>query len=239
MTGKRLLYTVIGSFLLGFLFFHFVFPLFVSYGKVTKVPELKNTELKRAIKILQSMELKGVVVDSVYSNVVKRGRVVETIPPSGKKIRFGRRVKLIVSRGGERVPFPDVKGKPVEEARKLLMGRGINNIIVINVPVPPKEAQNFKEGYVVDVSPDTIDSIEKSAKVTLYVAKIQEEVFLMPNLVGMHIWEAKKTIEKYKLVLGTVKSVSPGDSFVILQNPLPGIEVVYGETVSVVLGKKK
>jgi len=59
MTGKKLLYTIIGSFLLGFLFFYFVFPLFLSYGKVTKVPELKNTEVKRAMNILQSMELKG------------------------------------------------------------------------------------------------------------------------------------------------------------------------------------
>jgi len=239
MTGKKLLYTIIGSFFLGFLFFYFVFPLFLSYGKVTKVPELKNTEVKRAMNILQSMELKGVVVDSVYSNVIKRGRVVKTIPPAGKKIRFGKKVKLIISRGGERVPFPDVRGKPAEEARKLLMDTGLNNIIVMNVPVSPEEAKKYKEGYVIDVSPDSTDSVEKGEKITLYVAKIQEEVFLMPNLVGLNIEEAKQTLKRYKLVLGDVKTISPGDSFVILQNPLPGIEVVYGETVSVVLGKKK
>jgi len=239
MTGKKLLYTIIGSFLLGFLFFYFVFPLFLSYGKVTKVPELKNTDVKSAMNILQSMELKGVVVDSVYSNVIKRGRVVKTIPPAGKKIRFGRKVQLIISRGGERIMLPDVRGKPVEKARKLLMDTGLNNIIVMNVPVSPEESQIYKEGYVIDVSPDSTDSVEKGEKITLYVAKIQEEVFLMPNLVGLNIEEAKQTLKRYKLVLGDVKSVSPEDSFVILQNPLPGIEVVYGETVSVVLGKKK
>ena len=135
--------------------------------------------------------------------------------------------------------LPDVRGKPVEEARKLLMDTGLNNIIVMNVPVSPEEAQKYKEGYVIDVSPDSTDSVEKGEKITLYVAKIQEEVFLMPNLVGLNIEEAKQILKRYKLVLGDVKSVSPEDSFVILQNPLPGIEVVYGETVSVVLGKKK
>ena len=120
-----------------------------------------------------------------------------------------------------------------------MMDTGLNNIIVMNVPVSPEESQKYKEGYVIDVSPDSTDSVEKGEKITLYVAKIQEEVFLMPNLVGLNIEEAKQTLKRYKLVLGDVKTISSGDSFVILQNPLPGIEVVYGETVSVVLGKKK
>jgi serine/threonine-protein kinase len=217
------------------LFFYFVFPIFIKYGKITRVPDLKDTTVESALDILSSMDLKGVVFDSVFSDEIKRGKVVYTIPKQGKEIRFGRTVKLIISKGGERVPFVDVKGLNINDARRKLQEAGFFNIIIMYVPVSDKK--DAKENIVLSVIPDSVKELEKSEKITLFVSKKQKDVFLMPNIIDMTLEEAMRILSKYGLKISEVKKVHPEDSIIIVQNPLPGVEVYFGESVSVILGK--
>ncbi len=235
MFGKKyLLYTIL-SFTLGFLFFYFVFPLFIKYGKITRVPDLKDTTIENAMNILSSMDLKGIVYDSVFSEEIRRGRVVHTIPKAGKEIRFGRTVKLVISKGGERIPIVDVKGLNVDEARKKLQDAGFLNIVVMYVPVADKKGE--KENIVLNILPDSVKELERTERVTLFVSNQSKDVFLMPNVVGMTLDEATRILSKYGLKISDMKKTSHSDTIIILQNPLPGVEVFFGESVSVILGK--
>ncbi len=235
MFDKKYIISSLISFILGFLFFYFVFPIFIAYGKLTRVPDLKDTTVENALNILSSMDLKGVVYDSVFSDEIKKGKVVYTIPKQGKEIRFGRTVKLIISKGGERIPFIDVKGMNVNDARKKLQDAGFINIVIMYVPI--EDTKGAKENIVLNVLPDSVKEIEKTEKITLFVSKKQKNVFLMPNIVDMTLDEAYKILSKYGLKISEIKRVSPDDSIIIVQNPLPGVEVFFGESVSVILGK--
>lgn len=223
------------SFILGFSFFYFVFPVFIKYGKLTRVPDLKDVSVENAINILSSMDLKGIVADSIFSDEIRRGKVVYTIPKQGKEIRFGRTVKLIISKGGERFPIIDVKGLHINEARKKLQDAGFINIVIMYVPIT--DTKGAKEDIVLNVLPDSVKEIEKTEKITLFVSKKQKDIFLMPNIVDMTLDEAYKILSKYGLKISEIKKVSPDDSIIIVQNPLPGVEVFFGESVSVILGK--
>ena len=233
MSKKAYVFTLIGSFIFGFLIFYLFFPFFLKYGKVTKVPDLKDQSAENAINILSGLDLKGIIADSVFSDKVKRGKVVSTIPPAGHKIRFGKRVKLILSKGAKRLKLPDVKGKMWTDAKKLLEDAGIINLITINIPVSQEDSENI----VVDVSPSDSGEIEKGERVTVYIGKYSKNVFLMSNLVGLPLKTALNIIKKQKLTLGEVRLTAGKDSIIIVQNPLPGVEVSEGDTVILFVGK--
>ena len=222
-----------GLFVLGFLIFFFGMPLLVRLGREVEVPNLENLLVDDALDLLRSLNLKGVVKDSVYSSKIEKGRVVSHTPEPGRRVKMGRRIYLTVSKGAERIEVPKVKGLTLEEAEKLLEEAGIINRLVIKVPT-----KEYEPGIVIETSPAEGELMEKTGKIRIYVSEEAKESFLMPNLIGLSMEEVKRILEKYELVLGEIKYADGPPGMVLLQSPMAGVEVTYGYTVSLVVGEK-
>lgn len=223
-----------GSFILGFLIFYFLMPVIVSHGKVIEVPYLKHMNVKEGMNFLRSLRLKPVISDSVYSQKIEKGKIVRTEPEEKVDVKLGSKVKIIVSKGGKKVKLPDVVGLKKEQAEDSLDVYGIVNRVIINIPVKDKD----KDGIVIRTKPEARDSLEKGTKFTLFIGKEKRKVFLMPNLIGLTLDEATDIINEYELVLAPVKWTKSSKEEVLIQSPLAGVEVTFGDTVKLVVGRK-
>jgi len=224
---------ILGAFIAGFLVFYFLMPQIVRFGKVVSVPDLKNLTYDDARSLLLSLSLKSAVSDSVFSSDIVQGRIVSQIPSAFSTVKIGRRIFLTVSKGPKMIKIPDIVGLKQEESAGALDIAGITNRVFILIP-----SEDVEEGYVISSSPAEGDDIPEGARLKVFVSKGKTNVFLMPNLIGLSLDEAKEIISKYELIIGNIRYVAGSDSLILLQSPMAGVEVSYGDTIVLVVGEK-
>ena len=93
-------------------------------AKMVNVPDLATMSPSVATAKLQSLKLGvGQPSQQTFSDSVAKGNVVSTNPPAGTSVAEGSSVILIVSKGPELFPVPDVVGKSDTEAAQTLHDR--------------------------------------------------------------------------------------------------------------------
>ncbi len=244
--NRKIIYSgiVVGSFLIGFLTSYLLMPVIVRHSRTVDVPYLKHMAIKEAQNFLTSLGLKSEVYDSVNSQEVDRGKIIETIPERKEAVRIGSIIKLIISKGPGKIKLPNIISLQQEEALDSLDKYGITNIVIINIPVEPvdfdeEDDDNVpKDGTVIKTKPSIEDSLEKGSKLTIFIGKEKRKVFLMPNLISLNLDEAKEILDDFELVLAPIKWTKSDREEVLLQSPLAGVEVTLGDTIRLVVGQK-
>jgi serine/threonine-protein kinase len=98
--------------------------LYISTGpEVAKVPEPDNMSLDAYKQALADLGLTVGVETSVDDPIAPEGRVLEVSPGPGTELASGESVAVQVASG--KVKVPEVVGHPLEAARSLLDGRGL------------------------------------------------------------------------------------------------------------------
>lgn len=104
------------------------------------------------------------VTERRYDPDVAEGAVAAQQPPAGETLFRGDEVALVVSRGPEPFPMPDLRGTPEDEARATLEERGIDVEVEYVDTVFP-----WREGEVDAHDPPPDATVRKGDTVTLYV----------------------------------------------------------------------
>jgi eukaryotic-like serine/threonine-protein kinase len=111
-------------FLFGMLAGHLTFK-FLSFSNTVEVPDLKGKSVSEAVNVLQKQGLHMLGATEDFDSEVTPGNIARQDIPPLSKVKEGRGIKVVVSKG-PRVQFvPDIVGMKLEEASSLLMGRGI------------------------------------------------------------------------------------------------------------------
>ncbi len=222
---------VIGAFFVGVLVFNFLLmPRFVKSGKEVRVPEVIGKSLEEAESILSQAKLNHHVQSQIYDPLILEGFVARQTPASGKKVKEGKRVYLVISSGPQFVRVPKLKGVRLEQAERLinLVGLRVGQVLWIHSDAVP-------EGNVIAFNPASGEQLELGKEIDLIVSKGEEkETLPMPSLLGLSVAEAKTIIETRDLVLGEVKLIHTEGvekDVVLLQGPQPGELVQAGDTV--------
>jgi eukaryotic-like serine/threonine-protein kinase len=108
----------------------------------------------------QALSAKGFAVTrrDDFSATVPAGQVIGTDPPAGQAIAKGSSVTIIVSKGPELVPVPDLTGKALDVATQMLQAQGFQ-----------VDTQSYLPGRVVRAQdPAGGKSVVKGTKVTLF-----------------------------------------------------------------------
>ncbi len=80
--------------------------LVVSKGsKMVRVPDLIGVSFQEALISLRNYDLRGSIVDSLYSDSEPRNTVMRSLPMGGSKVEKKSTIKLYLSKGPE--PLPD------------------------------------------------------------------------------------------------------------------------------------
>jgi beta-lactam-binding protein with PASTA domain len=194
------------------------------------VPPVANLRQGQAIQDLEDAGLK-VTVDTEPSDKVKKDFAVRTVPPEGKEVTKGTRVRLLVSSGPEQVAVPDVTGLSRESAEARLRDDGFA------VAVAEQESDT-PEGDVISQSPSGGTELTRGETVTITVSTGRPQVDI-PDVIGLSQRDARTRLRSSGLEPVTQERTvtDPAqDGVVVEQRPGPGTQVDEGRQVVIVIG---
>lgn len=178
-----------------------------------------------------------------YNSTYPYGVVYEQSQPEGKSLKKGATIELYVSMGTETKSIPDVKGNTLTNAKKTLEMQGFK------VVVKERADEDVAQGLAVGTSPAAGSSISDGSEITLYVSSGAPTVYVnLPDVTKMTLEDAKTSLAKAGLVLGTVTEVDNIDiitpeGVVVTQDPAfsSGKQVGKGTAVNLTVssGKKR
>ena len=98
-----------------------VIEVVISSGeKEVTIESVEGMDEDAAKKTLKAQGFTDFTVDSEYSDKWENGVVIGTNPAAGEKVTVDTKITLIVSKGAQKKDVPDLRGKTVSEAQKLL-----------------------------------------------------------------------------------------------------------------------
>lgn len=105
------------------------------HGQERAVPDVKGQSLGMAIGNISRAGLRSVVTDSIYDSYARPGTVVEQSPVPLARIKRGGTVYLtLVAYTPKMVAIPDFYDVSERQARSMLEGLGITQVMTVNVP---------------------------------------------------------------------------------------------------------
>ena len=204
--------------------------LFVEQGGEVAVPLVTGLSLSEALDEVTPLGLDLEILAFEYSDQVPENRIVRQRPAAERVVKGGRAVAVVLSRGPERHPAPDVRGLSLEDARILLGEAGLKEKITARLHDGPLRR-------VVAIGADPGSRLARGAVLELIVSSGPRPVRLrMPRLEGLTVDQAFSALDRVGLRASRVEEVSLEDPSrrgkVVSQEPLPGFPVTRGDGVT-------
>jgi serine/threonine-protein kinase len=172
------------------------------------VPAVAGMSREQALSEIERAGLTAEVTEGF--DPAAKGAVARTDPPAGEQVRKGEPVQVLVSKGPEMLPVPDVRGQSLEQARAALEEAGFTSA--------PTEAfsEDVEKGAVAGQTPAEGAAARGSA-VQLTVSKGPERI-TVPDVNGRQKADAEAALKALGLKVdvqaipgpGKVRSTSPG-----------------------------
>lgn len=206
---------------------------YINSGQFTKVPNLLGKTEAQARSQLSAAGLGVKRVDRKFSDAFDRGTVMNSDPAGGQRIRGNGAVVLTVSRGPEMVSVPDLKGRPLEEAKAELTKAGLAPGIVTQA-----FSQDVAQGSVIETNPAGGNKRAPDTAIALVVSKGRP--VQVPPVTGKPLDQARAALEAVGLTVQTapdqVNSASPAGT-VAGQSPASGASAAAGDTITLTVSK--
>lgn len=210
----------------------FAFGKFWSMAEV-QVPDVKAKPMTLAKQLLETSNLRVNIVEQ-FDATVTAGQVISQSPEAGATVKEQRIITIYVSKGGEELTMPNVKGLSRLSAENKLkkMGLVIGNVY--------EKVSDQDAWTVLEQEPAAGHKIQKGQSVDLTVSKGKQiKLVRVPNFTGGTLDNAKDQLKQLKLSLGTVtyEKSRQASGTVLRQTPSAGTDVDEGTTVDFVLSE--
>ena len=201
-------------------------------GEGVFLPQVAGLDVVRALESLGEKGIPAQVTGRVFSGAVSMNHVVRQNPPGGHRIRKGRVVSLVLSKGPRDVAVPAVVGKNLSRAESLIRQEGLRVRLVERLYNPEHSIDQ-----VLGVWPNEGESIRRGAGVVLVVSQgSRERAYVMPSLIGEPANNALDKVRTLGLSVGRVRYVDRRGAMrgsIVSQIPPPGRRVLAGQRVHV------
>ncbi|PRY34006.1 serine/threonine-protein kinase [Umezawaea tangerina] len=165
----------------------------------------------------------------VFSDTVTKGKVVTSKPAPGTEVKLNSTVTIVLSKGSEPKPVPDLTGKTKDEAFAELTSLGFEPVEGKGEP-----SGNVEGGKVVRTDPPANTTIpagsSKKVSVILSTAKAQVTV---PKVEGQKVKDAKKSLEDLGLQVEVLFNRN-SNSKVLNQSIPPNTKVDKGTKITLI-----
>ena len=166
-----------------------------------------------------------------YDASKAEGIIIDQEPQSGsKRVKEGAQITLVVNSSGTKVAIPVVKGKTVEVAMAELKDAGLLYEI-LNV-----EDSETAQGIVVGTDPQEGKEVTVNSIVKVFVSRgAGEKKVAVPNVINKTFSEATAELVSKGLKVSdniVKENSSKAKDIVLSTNPLPGVEVTEGSTIT-------
>ena len=150
--------------------------IFTEHGKTHTVPAVNGMPLREAVTLLESSGFRCEVADSIFSDNVPHGAVVDQNPKPGTEVKSNRTIYLIVNPINPRtIALPQVKEISERQGRSLLEGVGFKNVQIMTVP-------SHYEGLILSVTVNgrEIEAGTRLQPNTLIVLQVGDGTYFTP-----------------------------------------------------------
>lgn len=203
-------------------------------GALATVPPVKNLTVAQAQAVIQDAGL-GFTTHDVFDDSVNAGLIVASTPGAGAQIRKFEGVQLMVSKGPELFPLPQLTGTPIDAAKQAL-----SNAKMTLGTVTESFSDTVAAGVVMAQDPTAGTPLKHGSPVSLTVSKGPQPIPI-PKVVGMTQADAVAALT----AAGFQPSVADTPVFdrtipagsVVTQNPGAGQSLTRGSTVTLTLSK--
>lgn len=205
----------------------------VSSGQAQlEIPNVAGRSREDALALLDDRGFNNVTVTEQDDATVPAGSAIGTNPAFGQQAAAGAQITLIVSRGQNSTPIPNVSGKSLGSAREALTAAGfkVGNVV-------PQASEDVPRDRVIGTDPD--GAAPKGATINIIQSTGTAKVSV-PSVIGQLESAATNSIEVAGLLVEVhTRSVPSGDpnvGRVISADPAVGSQVNPGSTVKITVG---
>ncbi|MFX1757657.1 Stk1 family PASTA domain-containing Ser/Thr kinase [Rhodococcus sp. As11] len=197
--------------------------LLVSLGRPT-VPSIPGAGERSVVEDeLRRRTFEPVEGGTAFSTTVPEGGVAALDPAPGTVLPVGSEVKLVMSKGSPPVTLPDLSGRTVDEARRILDDAGLTVGEIREV-----FDADVDGGLVAGTDPAEGDEVNAGGTVTLLVS----DAVKVPSLLGRSVGSAREELTRLGFEV-EVRQLGDSDrSVVIGQNPGAGRRAEQGSTIT-------
>jgi beta-lactam-binding protein with PASTA domain len=213
-----------------------VMPLYTRQGREFPVPDLVGLSIAEAESVAALHKLVVRLEDEKFAPDVPAGTILEQLPEAGSLCKTGRHIRVVPASPPLDVVMPNLIG---------LVGRDAGwRCLSLGLVCPPDSvtyvfSDTVANGRVVWQNPPPDSILTKSDTISFAVSMgPRPEVYIVPELVGQSLHEARKRIREAGLRLGSVaQKVIPivDAGTVIAQSIRSGAEVPKGTRIDLVV----
>ena len=187
-----------------------------------------------ARKAIEALGLKWELDSSkVASDTVPEGKVAQTNPSPGSKVKAGQTIRAYLSSGSDQVDVPDLSGMTQDQARSTLKSVGLE---LGNVTSVDSEKEKDR---IVEQDPATGTKVKKGTTVGVSVSNGKAAQVEIPTVVGTGRDDAEAQLKALGLTViveevagnqpaGQVLSVEPGEGSKVEKNSTVKLKVSKG-----------
>lgn len=203
-------------------------------GGGLRVPDLVDMTEERARDTLEEMGLKMEVADTeIASEEIEKGRIVETSPGEGEKVKEGDTIIVYLSSGKPTGKVPGLYGLTEDAAEAALEAEGysLGKVTTEEDPAP--------EGTVIYQDPAEGTELEKGGRVNIVLSEGEKEIDV-PLVEGRTYDEARQILESAGFSVGT-PSYEESDTYeknVVITQDIKG-KAKKGTVITLTLSKGK
>lgn len=219
-----------------------VLRVYTGHGDSVEIPDLKGKSTSEVAAILENIDLRFQIRDSVYTRETPPGTVLDQYPKPGMKVKENRTVFItLCAVSQEMIPMPQLTDISYRQAINLIESSGL---IAGKVEYKPSEFPNLVleqkvDGQVVPVG----ERIPKGSVVDLVLGSDSNgETSEVPTLFGRNLAEARLTLGEAFLNVGNITydesvlyEMQKGKAYIFKQSPDPSevFEVPHGTAIDI------
>ncbi|MEU2077165.1 Stk1 family PASTA domain-containing Ser/Thr kinase [Streptomyces sp. NPDC013489] len=206
---------------------------YINSGQFTRVPAVLGQTEAEATRRITDAGLDVGTTKRAFSDVYERGTVMAVDPAPGERLRGNGAVTLTLSRGPELVKVPNLKNKPLAEARRVLEEEGLAAGVITR-----KFSDTVAQGAVIGSDPEPGTKRNPDSAVALVVSK--GAPIDVPDVTGETVDDATALLQEegLKVVVATERIHSPeAAGSVAAQSLAEGSRAAEGDTVTLTVSK--
>ncbi|GAA3056497.1 Stk1 family PASTA domain-containing Ser/Thr kinase [Streptomyces roseofulvus] len=206
---------------------------YINAGQFTRVPAVLGQTEEVAAKRLADAGLELGTTKRAFSDVYERGTVMGVDPAPGERVRSHATVTLTLSRGPEIVKVPNLRNKPLDEAKRTLTEQGLAPGVVTS-----EFSTTVTQGAVISSDPEPGTERAPDSAVALVVSK--GAPVDVPDVTGETVADATALLQDagLKVSVAPERVHSPEDAgAVAAQSLAEGSRAAKGDAITLTVSK--
>ena len=188
------------SFVVVILFEYIIMPMYTRHNTGQYLMDVQGKTLEEAIAMIEAEDFRAIVSDTMYTNKVAEGIVVDQYPKPNMKVKTGRTVRLKISTSEKLVFIPNLIGQSLRSAELVLQQAGLLIDTVYSEYNP-----EYPKGTIAWQYPKANNTMKKGFGIQVTLSKgLPPDFYQVPNVIGLSLNQAKEYLAKARLKVGKI-----------------------------------